>query len=178
MKVDCIIYLNAYGTILSTKHAFTRSDAVARDVKALEAEHNERIYAARSIVGHNGRQVALEILTPELLAASSEEPDEPSVVEYWRVLANTSRRPQYQKGEAVSKSLFYKAGTVLTPNVDPLEKAWNYLDGIGYRWNPGIDQDSPAPCVGDVFIVTYPGKDKKQSFAVAGAGFTPINLQY
>lgn len=178
MKVDCITYLNANGTTLYTKHAFTRSDEIARDVKALEAEHGEHVYAARSIVAHNGREVAREILTPTLLKASAQGPVDPVTVEYWRPLNSTNRRPRYDDGEAVSKSLFYKAGTVLTTDDDPLEKAWGYLDGIEYRWNPGSDQDSYSPCVGDVFIVTFPGEDKAKSFAVAGCGYTPLNLQY
>lgn len=173
MIFDCTAFVDKTGKTLLTRSSVLPSERMLKEVEALEAVHEEKVYVLRSFVNRDGDEVGTEIVTPAALVSE----ENLARVEFWRPKARLPLCPQFTDGQQISKGEYELAGVLITPEEDAIRVAYDYTESPFHRWNPDLREGkSPAAYVGDIFVMTSPANLEPVAFVTAGMGFTKVEF--
>jgi hypothetical protein len=173
MIFDCTSFVNVTGNTLLTRSSVLTPERMLKEVEALEAVHEEKVYVLRSFVNSDGDEIGTEIVTPAALACS----EQLARVEFWRPKGRLPLCPQFTEGQQISKDDYKLAGVLITPEEKAVKLAYDYTEYPFQRWNPNLpDGESFSASVGDIFVMTSPANPEPVAFVAAGQGFLQVDF--
>jgi hypothetical protein len=168
-QFDCTTFVDVFGSTLLTRQYALPCEQMRADLDALKREHGPDVYVLRSF-SDKGNEVGYEVITPAALKPIGHL----ARVEFWKRREHSLRPAIPAEGQPMSRALFRLAGVVIVPEEKALQEACNYLDYPFSRWNPDQTEGaSPAPCYGDVFVITSPFIEYPKAYALTD-GYTEI----
>lgn len=175
MKLDAIVFVDSRNKTLLTREPLALTSDIQASVVALGNQTKEPVFALRSYCDNEGVEVRVELYTPQALAQA---PDKTlTLVEVWHA-RRMAFSDSHEAGAILDKSAYELTAILLVGPSDEsvddaLNNAYRYSQNLNHSWNP--TKSSRSSSVGDIFVVAT-GPKKQDAYAVAGCGFTPVNL--